>query len=382
MPGVDTKRDYYDVLGVNRTATRDEIKHAYRQLALQYHPDKNKDPGAAEKFRELAEAYAVLSDDTKRKEYDTTGHAGVSERWSPEDLMRDFQFGDFFGGRFGDLSSMFGDLFGRRMRPGAGAARGVDLRYDVELTLEEAARGGEREIHLTRSEQCADCRGSGARAGTTPLSCPDCRGSGQKQDVKIKKEVRLVTLTTCGRCQGRGQIVESPCPLCQGSGYRFLPRTLKVKVPPGIDDGMLIRLPGQGEANADGGPPGDLLISPHIRRHPTFERHGDDLYMVQSVTFPDAALGRTLRVTGLGGETLQVAIPAGTQSGTALRLSGKGMPTVGEKGKGDLFVIVEVRTPTDLSDRERALIRQLAELQQPSTRHEPLKVKKPGSTMF
>lgn len=367
MPSADTKRDYYEVLGVNRTATRDQIKHAYRQLVLQYHPDKNKDPDAAVKFRELAEAYAVLSDDTKRKEYDTTGHAGVSERWSADDLMRDFQFGDFFGGRFGDLSGMFGDFFGRRMRPGAGAVRGADLRYDVELTLEEAARGGEREIHLTRSEKCTDCGGSGAKAGTKPLSCPDCRGSGQKQDVKMRKDVRLVTLTTCGECRGRGQIVESPCPLCQGSGYRFLPHTLKVKVPPGIDDGMLIRLPGQGEANANGGPPGDLLISSHVRRHPSLERHGDDLYMVQSITFPDAALGRKLRVTGLSGETLHITIPAGTQSGTALRLNGKGMPKVGEKGKGDLFVVVEVRTPTELSEREQALIEELEKIQRSST---------------
>lgn len=354
MPVAESKRDYYEVLGVDRTATRDQIKHAYRQLALHFHPDKNKDPGAAAKFRELAEAYAVLSDDTKRKEYDTTGHAGVSERWSSEDLMRDFQFGDFFGGRFGDL-------FGRRMRPGADAARGVDLRYDVELTLEEAARGGEKEIQFTRSERCADCGGSGAKTGTKPLACPDCQGTGQKQDVKTKKGVRLVTLTTCARCQGRGQIVESPCPLCQGDGYRFLPHTLKVQVPPGVDDGMVIRLPGQGEANANSGPPGDLLIRPHIRRHPIFERHGDDLYMIQSVTFPDAALGKKLRVDGLSGETLQVTIPAGTQSGTALRLHGKGMPKVG--GKGDLFVVVEVRTPTELSDRERVLLLELATLQ-------------------
>lgn len=379
MSIAESKRDYYEVLGMDRTATRDQIKHAYRRLALQYHPDKNKDPSAAAKFRELAEAYAVLSDDTKRKEYDTTGHASVSERWSPEDLMRDFQFGDFFGGRFGDLSRMFGDLFDRRMRPGAGATRGVDLRYDVELTLEEAARGGEREIHLTRSEKCTDCGGIGAKAGTKPLSCPDCRGSGQKQDVKMRKDVRMVTLTTCLRCQGLGQIVESPCPSCQGSGYRFLPRLLKVKVPPGIDDGMVIRLSGQGEANADGGPPGDLLVSPHIRRHPTFERHGDDLYVVQAVTFPDAALGRKLPVTGLGGETLQVAIPAGTQSGTALRLNGKGMPKVGEKGKGDLFVVVEVRTPTDLSNRERALLQELAKLQQSQLRDDIPKEQKPGS---
>lgn len=378
MPGADTKRDYYEVLGVDRAATRDQIKHAYRQLALQYHPDKNRDPGAATKFRELAEAYAVLSDDTKRKEYDTTGHAGVSERWSADDLMRDFQFGDFFGGRFGDLSGMFGDLFGRRTRPGAGAARGVDLQYDVELTLEEAARGGEREIHVTRSEKCRPCGGSGAKAGTKPLACPDCGGTGQKQDVKTKKDMRLVTLTTCVHCQGRGQIVESPCPLCQGSGYQFIPHALKVKIPPGVDDGMMIRLSGQGEANANGGPPGDLLIRPHVRRHPTFERHGDDLYMVQSLTFPDAALGRKLRVAGLGGETLQVMIPAGTQSGTALRLNGKGMPKVGGKGKGDLFVVVEVRTPTDLSDRERALLQELAKLQQSQPREEVPYNKKPG----
>jgi molecular chaperone DnaJ len=382
VPGPDTKRDYYEVLGVDRTATRDQIKHAYRQLALQYHPDKNRDPGAAARFRELAEAYAVLSDDTKRKEYDATGHAGVSERWSTDDLMRDFQFGDFFGGRFGDLSGMFGDLFGRRMRPGAGALRGVDLRYELELTLEEAARGGEREIHLTRSEPCGDCGGSGAKPGTKPLSCPDCRGTGQKQDVKMRKDVRLVTLTACTRCHGRGQIVESPCPLCQGSGYRFLPRILKVKVPPGVDDGMMIRLAGQGEANANGGPPGDLLIRPHVRRHSTFERHGDDLYMVHSVTFPDAALGRKLRVAGLGGETLQVTIPAGTQSGTALRLNGKGMPKVREKGKGDLFVVVEVQTPTELSDRERALIMELAKLQQAKSREEVFKEKKPGAQGF
>lgn len=363
VPVAESKRDYYEVLGVDRTATRDQIKHAYRQLALKCHPDKNRNPDAAAKFRELAEAYAVLSDDTKRKEYDTTGHAGVSERWSPDDIMRDFQFGDFVGGRFGDLSGIFGDFFGRRTRPGTGATRGVDLRYDVELTLEEAARGGEQEIHVTRSEKCGSCGGSGAKAGTKPRVCPDCGGTGHKQDVKTKKDMRLVTFTTCMRCHGRGQIVEFPCALCQGSGYQFVPHTLKVRIPPGIDDGMVIRLSGQGEANANGGPPGDLLIRPHLRHHATFERHGDDLYTVQAVTFPDAALGRKLRVAGLGGEVLQVMIPAGTQSGTSLRLNGKGMPKMGGKGKGDLFVVVEVRTPTELTDRERALLQELATLQ-------------------
>jgi len=375
----ETKRDYYEVLGVDRAATREQIKHAYRQLALKYHPDKNKDPAAAEKFRELAEAYAVLSDDMKRKEYDATGHVGVSERWSQDELMRDFQFGDFFGGRFGDLSGMFGDLFGRRTRPGAGAARGVDLRYDLELTLEEAARGGERELQVTRSEKCGPCGGSGAKPGTTPLSCPDCKGTGQKQEVKTKKDMRLVTLTSCARCRGRGQIVESPCPACQGQGFQFLPHTLNVKIPPGVDDGMMIRLAGQGEANVNGGSPGDLLIRPHLRRHPLYERHGDDLYMVQPVTFPDAALGKKLRVSGLDGEVLQVTVPAGTQSGTALRLNGRGMPKVGGKGKGDLFVVVEVLTPTDLTERERALLLELAQLQQAQSPEVPPRASGPHS---
>jgi molecular chaperone DnaJ len=363
MPVTEAKRDYYEVLGVDRSATRDDIKHAYRQKALLYHPDKNKDPGAAAQFRELAEAYAVLSDEAKRKEYDTTGHAGVSERWSQDDLMRDFQFGDFFGGRFGDLSGIFSEFFGRRMRPEAGATKGVDLRYDLDLTLEEAARGGERDLQITRSEKCVPCGGTGAKAGTQSLSCAECKGTGQKQEVKSKKDVRLVTLSTCTRCQGRGHVIESPCPLCQGRGYQFIPHALKVRIPPGIDDGMVIRLAGQGEANVNGGPSGDLLIRAHIRPNPAFERHGDDLYTVQTVSFPDAALGKKLRVRGLGGEMFHVAVPAGTQSGTALRLNGKGMPKVRGKGKGDLFVVVEVRTPTNFTERERGLLEELARLQ-------------------
>ena len=363
MPVTESKRDYYEVLGVGRDATREQIKHAYRQLALQYHPDKNAGPDAAAQFRELAEAYAVLSDDTKRKEYDTTGHAGVSERWSPDDLMRDFQFGDFFGGRFGDLSGIFGEFFGRRTRPGAGAARGIDLRYDLDLTLEEAARGGEREIHVTKSDKCGLCGGTGAKEGTKPVPCMDCRGTGQRQEVKTKKDVRLVTLTTCARCHGRGQIVESPCTSCRGNGFQFVSHGLIVKIPPGVDDGTVIRLAGQGEMNANGGAPGDLLIRPHLLRHPVFERHGDDLYAVKSITFPEAALGTKLAIAGLGGEALQLKIPAGTQSGTALRVGGKGMPKVGTKGKGDLFVVVEVRTPTELTPPERRLLEELATLQ-------------------
>lgn len=193
MSSIAAKRDYYEVLGVDRSATRDQLKQAYRQLALQYHPDRNHDPDAAATFREIAEAYAVLSDEAKRREYDATGHAGVSERWSAEDLMRDFQFGDFFGGRFDDLSSAFGDWFGHRARSRSGPSRGVDLRYDLDLTLEEAAKGGEREIPITRSEKCAPCAGTGARPGTKPNPCSDCAGTGQSQHAKTSKGLRLVT---------------------------------------------------------------------------------------------------------------------------------------------------------------------------------------------
>jgi len=363
MPTTEQKRDYYDVLGVDRSATRDRIKQAYRKLALQYHPDRNKAADATAKFRELAEAYAVLSDDTKRREYDTMGHAGVSERWSTDDLVRDFQFGDFFGGRFGDLFGVFGDALGGRMRPNQGATRGMDLRYDLDLTLEEAAKGGDRTIHITRSEKCRDCQGSGAKTGTQPKPCAECGGTGQKQQVQTGKGMRMVTLTTCATCLGRGLFIESPCPLCRGQGIEFIPHSLKVHVPPGIDDGTVIRLAGQGEPHAKAGPSGDLLIRTHLRPHPSLQRQGDDLYTVASLSFAEAALGAKISVTSLGGEALSVTVPPGTQSGSALRLHGKGMPRLGGKGKGHLFVMIDVRTPTDLTARQRELLEEFAKLE-------------------
>lgn len=363
MDATTQKRDYYEVLGVDRSATRDQLKQAYRRLALKYHPDRNKDPDAAAKFREIAEAYAVLSDDAKRREYDATGHAGVGERWTAEDLMRDFQFGDFFGGRFDDLAGIFGEFFGRRVRPPRGAARGVDLRYDLDLTLEDAAKGGEHILSVTRSERCDTCGGSGAKPGTAPASCPEWHGSGQKQVMKTGKGMRVVTLTTCPTCRGRGQWVETPCVACQGNGFRFVPRSLKVRIPAGVDDGMVIRLAGQGEANANGGPPGDLLVRVHLQPHPSLRRHGDDLYTTVAIGFPDAALGSKVWVTGLGGETVRVTVPPGLQSGTALRVAGKGMPKLGGKGKGDLYVIVEVRTPTNLTPRQKQLLEEYASLE-------------------
>ena len=212
------KRDYYEVLGLQRNATQEQIKQAYRQLALKWHPDRNTAPDATDRFKEVAEAYAVLSDQTKRAQYDTTGHAGVSERWSTEDIFRDFDFGDFFGGRMGDIGSVFGDLFsGRSARPTA-RTQGADLRYDLHLTLDDAAKGGERVIKLTRSDRCKTCGGNGAKPGTKPATCSECRGTGEKQQVRADKTMRVVTLTTCARCNGRGMFIESPCATCKGSG--------------------------------------------------------------------------------------------------------------------------------------------------------------------
>jgi molecular chaperone DnaJ len=359
MATTQQKRDYYDVLGVDRQATHDQIKQAYRQLALQYHPDRNAAQDATAKFREIAEAYAVLSDETKRKEYDTTGHVGVSERWSTEDLMRDFHFGDFFGGRAGDLFGLFGDMFGPRTQAGRAGHRGSDLRYDLELSLEEAAEGGERVIEMARSDTCGICQGSGAKPGTSPTICQDCGGSGQRQEIKSGKGVRMVTLTACPRCKGRGRWIESPCETCQGRGIRFLPHTLKVHIPVGVDDGMMIRLSGQGEAGPAGAPAGDLLIRTHVAPHPRLQRQGDDLYTAALISFSEAALGGKVPVSGLGGDAVQVSVPAGTQSGTALRLKGKGMPRLKGKGRGNLFVVVGVHTPTDLSARQKELLEEL-----------------------
>lgn len=363
MAAAQQKRDYYEVLGVNRSATAEQIKQAYRQLAMKWHPDRNPSPEATDRFREIAEAYAVLSDDTKRQAYDATGHAGVSERWSMEDLFRDFEFGDFFGGRSGDLWSIFGDLFPGHARRRQREFRGADLRYDLKLTLDDAARGGERVIRLTRSEPCRPCGGSGAKAGTRPVTCPDCRGSGERQQIRTEGAMKVVTLSPCPRCRGRGTIIEAPCPDCRGAGVVTLPREIKVQIPPGVENGMLLRLAGQGETGPRGAQPGDLLIRLYVQPHPLLKRHGDDLYTTVSATFPDAALGTKVLVPCLDGENVRLTIPPGTQSGTTLRVRGKGMPRLNGRGTGDLLVVVEVRTPTDLTTRQKELLREFVQLE-------------------
>lgn len=354
----EQKRDYYEVLGLNRSASKEEIKQAYRQLAMKWHPDRNPAPDATDRFKEIAEAYAVLSDDTKRHAYDTTGHAGVGERWSTEDIFRDFDYGDFFGGRFEDFGSLFGNLFGGHGRRSAMRPRGSDLRYDLKLTLEQAAQGGEHIIHITKQDRCKTCGGNGAKPGTQPQICSECKGSGEKQQVRKDKGMNVVTISSCTRCHGTGRFIEQLCPTCKGVGIEFVPHTIKVQVPQGVDSGMLLRLAGQGEAGPAGTPAGDLLVRVYVAPHAYLKRDGDDLYTTITASFVDAALGGKMTVTCLGGEKLQVTLPAGTQPGTALRVRGKGMPRMEGKGKGDFFVLVDVRTPTGLTPRQRQLLKE------------------------
>ena len=295
MPADTAKRDYYEVLGLDRSATQEQIKQAYRQLAMQWHPDRNPAPDAADSFKEIAEAYAVLSDDTKRQAYDTTGHAGVNQRWSTEDIFHDFNFGDFFGGHSEDLGSLFGNLFGGRAGRTTIKPHGADLRCELKLTLEQAAAGGEHLIHITKQERCKTCGGNGAKPGTKPQTCAECKGTGEKQQARKDKAMNVVTIFTCTHCNGTGRFIEQPCASCQGAGSEFLPHAIKVQVPAGVDHGMLLRLAGQGQAGPGSTPPGDLLVRVYLQPHPHLKRDGDDLYTTIAMQLPRCSFGRKNR---------------------------------------------------------------------------------------
>ncbi len=349
-----TDRDYYEVLGVGRDADLATIKKAYRRLALQYHPDKNPgDETAEERFKEAAEAYAVLSDPGKRGTYDRFGHAGLRG----EPVFRGFDqdvFGDF-SDILGDLFG-FGGVFGGRRRRRAGRA-GNDLLVDLEIDFEEAVRGMETKIQVPRLETCADCGGRGVLSDDDVQSCPDCGGRGQ-----VAFQQGFFTIArTCGRCQGSGRLIVRPCSGCEGQGRRREERTIKVRIPAGVDNGIRLRLAGEGEAGVGGGPPGDLHVALRVREHPLFHRDGEHIRCEVPISFARAALGTTLTVPTLDGEQ-QLEVPAGTQPNTVFTLRGKGAPVLGGRGKGDLLVTVSVRTPTRMSKKQRVLVEQLAEL--------------------
>ena len=352
-----TKRDFYEVLGVAKTASDQEIKSAYRKLALKHHPDRN--PGnheAEEKFKEAAEAHAVLADADKRAAYDRYGHQGVSgpaggPGFDPTVFAG---FEDILGG-LGDVFG-FGDIFGGGRRRG-GPQRGSDLRYDLEIAFLESAKGVETTIQIPRLEPCDACSGTGAAPGTKPTRCPQCQGRGQLR----YQQGFFVVSRTCGQCGGSGNIIPNPCTACRGTGQVTRDRKLTVKVPAGIANGQRLRLYGDGEVGSLGGPPGDLYVVVQVQDHVFFKREGDDLFCEVGVNFPTLALGGEVKVPTLDGEE-PVKIPEGTDAGTVFRLRSKGMPNVSGRGKGDLHVMVQPRTPRKLTKEQRAAMEQLAKV--------------------
>jgi molecular chaperone DnaJ len=351
-----SKRDYYEVLGVERESTVVQIKSAYRKLALQHHPDRN--PGnreAEEKFKEAAEAYAVLADQEKRALYDRFGHAGVSgsSGGGGVDPTIFADFSDIFA-NLGDAFG-FGDLFGGGRRRRGGPQRGSDLRYDLEISFEESATGAETTIQIPREETCETCKGSGAAAGTSPETCAQCKGSGQLR----YQQGFLTVARPCSNCRGTGKTIAKPCQTCRGVGRVGRDRKLTVKIPPGIATGQRLRLMQEGEHGSAGGPPGDLYVVVHVHDHPFFQREGDDLYCEMPIAFPTLTLGGAVKVPTLNGRE-ELTIPAGTQPGERFKMRGKGMPNVSGRGKGDLYVIAGVAVPKKLSKEQKHLLEELS----------------------
>ncbi|ATX82364.1 molecular chaperone DnaJ [Mariprofundus ferrinatatus] len=351
-----SKRDYYEVLGVAKDADENAIKRAYRKLAMKYHPDRNpNDDKAAENFREVTEAYEVLTDESKRKRYDQYGHAGVDEQmqdfWGRGGAQDSHAFRDF-GDMFGDV---FGDMFG--FGGGGRATRGADLRYNLTVTLEEAASGKEVELNIPKHENCDTCHGSGAKPGSNPVPCSTCGGHGQVQMQQGFFAVRR----TCPSCHGSGTRIESPCQSCGGSGRTRVNKKLKVKVPAGVYDGAQVRVSGEGEAGEHGTPAGDLYIVISLKPHKIFERDGADLYCTMPVTFPQAALGAEVDAPTLEGK-IKIRIPAGTEGGRVFRLRGHGVPDVRAGGqKGDLYVRMQIAVPKKMSSKQEQLLREFAD---------------------
>lgn len=353
------KRDYYDVLGVSKKDTEDQIKNAYRKLALKYHPDRNKAPDAEEKFKEISEAYAVLSDKEKRRQYDLFGHAGIGQRYSQEDLFRGVNFDEIFrnlGFGFGGFDSIFDLFFGGRRRPYR-TQKGADLRYDLEITLEEAASGIEKEINVPRTEKCNICRGSGAKPGTEPITCSRCRGRGQIEFTRSTGFAKFIQVTTCDRCGGEGKVIKSLCNNCHGKGVVYKDRKIKLKIPAGVESGSRLRLKGEGETGRRGGAPGDLYVIIYIKSHQIFQRKNSDLYMELHIEFTQAALGATIEVPTIDGKA-KLTIPSGTQTHTIFRLKGKGLKKLHGFGRGSELVRVIIKTPYKLTLKQRELLKE------------------------
>lgn len=352
-----SKRDYYEVLGVGKDASPDEIKKSYRKLARQYHPDVNKAADAEDKFKEVKEAYDVLSDDQKRAQYDRFGHVDPNQGMGG--MGGGFQ-GDMGG--FGDIFDMFFGGGGQRRNPNA-PQRGSDLQYSVEIEFKEAVFGKEMDIQIPRTENCDRCNGSGAKKGTQPETCSTCRGTGQQEVVQNTAFGRIVNRRVCSTCQGQGKTIREKCGGCHGTGRVQKQRTIHLNIPAGVDDGAQLRVSGEGEAGKRGGPPGDLYVVIRVRAHEFFDRDDADIYCEVPLTFAQAALGDEIEIPTLTGK-VKLKIPAGTQTGTYFRLRGKGVPRLRGYGQGDQHVKVVVVTPTKLNEEQKEALRQLGQLSQ------------------
>lgn len=351
------KRDYYEVLGVSRSATEDEIKKAFRRLAKQYHPDANKEQGAEARFIEINEAYEVLSDAQKRSAYDRFGHAGVNNGAGAAGFAGDFGFSS--------INDLFETFFAgaSTSQRRAGAQRGADLRYDLTITFEEAVFGCQKDIELPRWENCSTCHGSGAAPGTSTARCSACQGTGEIRRVQQSIFGQFVNVTMCERCRGEGRVITTPCEKCRGQGRVRNNRRVKVNIPAGVDDGINVRVTGEGEVSSRGGTPGNLYVILTVKPHPFFKRNGNDIIYELPISFTQAALGAEVEVPTVDNKTTALKIPPGTQSGRSFRLKNMGVPVVHSSARGDQHVTVKVVTPTNLSADEKRLFEELERLE-------------------
>ena len=354
-----TKRDYYEVLGIARNANEEDIKKAFRRLARQYHPDVNKEKGAEERFKEINEAYEVLGDGQKRQAYDRFGHAGVNGGAAGG--------GPFEGFGFGSFSDIFEQIFANAAGTATGARRGAaqrgaDLRYELTISFEEAVRGCQKDIEIPRWETCARCQGSGAQPGTTTARCTTCQGTGEIRRVQQSIFGQFVNVMVCDRCRGEGRVITTPCETCKGQGRVRNVRRVTVNIPAGVDDGINVRVTGEGEAPPRGGTPGNLFVALTVTPHEFFKRQGTDILYELPITYADATLGAEVEVMTLDGKE-SIKIPSGTQSGHTIRLKGKGVPVVHSSSRGDELVTVKIVTPRSLTARQKDLLREFAEIE-------------------
>lgn len=368
------KRDYYDVLGVDKDADQKEIKKAYRKLAMKYHPDVSEEEDASEKFKEVSEAYAVLSDEDKRSRYDRFGHAGM-EGFTNEDIFNNINFEDIFRGFGGSGSSGFGmdsifEMFGFGGGRNSGPQRGSDVFYDLNITLEEAATGVEKEIIIHRKETCQHCHGEGAEPGTNVGTCQTCGGSGQVRQVRNTVFGQMVNVVQCRDCNGTGKHIETPCSECHGKGFSIKSKTLSVNIPAGVETGTRLRIAREGNVGEIGAASGDVIVDITVETHKDFKRDGANLYYTKQISFVQASLGDDITVPTITGEELEIKIPAGTQSGTTFRLKNQGMQELRWSGKGNLYVTMKVIVPRKLNNKQKALLREFAEISGDSIKHE------------